>query len=230
METTEAEWLACADPYEILRIHPRAISDRQLLLWACACCRSVWDGLTSHRQKVVQVTERYADGQISQGELVASWDSSRSSAWDAWLFSVEPPSIARCAAYAAHRIALHAWCRTCKLSPARHAFLARIRCQEAELLRHTLGNPFHFRAIDPSWLTWHRGTVQRLARSIYVERRFDEMPILADALEEAGCEQQQILDHCRQAGDHLRGCWLLDLLLGREAITLPGRLPSLSRA
>jgi hypothetical protein len=226
METTEAEWLACADPYEVLRIHPHAISDRQLLLWGCACCRRVWDGLTSHRQKVVLVTELYADGQISQGELVASWDSSRSSAWDAWLFSVDPPSIARCAAYAAHTVALHAWSRCSKLTPARNSVLARIRSQEADLLRHTLGNPFHPIGVDPSWLSWNRGTVTRLARSIYFERRFDEMAILADALEEAGCEMGSILDHCRQPGDHLRGCWVLDLLLGREA--LAGRQPSLS--
>jgi len=216
METTEAEWLACADPYEILRIHPRSVSDRRLLLWACACCRRVWDLLASQRQKAVLVTERYADGLLSQAELVASWDSSRSSTWDAWLFSVDPPSIARCVAYAAHTVALHAWCRSCKLSQARSAFLARVRGEEAELLRHTLGNPFHPVAVDPCWLTWHRGTVPRLARSIYQERRFDEMPILADALEEAGCEEVTLLDHCRQPCDHPRGCWLLELLLGRE--------------
>jgi hypothetical protein len=58
--------------------------------------------------------------------------------------------------------------------------------------------------------------VARLARGIYDDRAFDRLPILADALEDAGCHDTAILDHCRQPGPHVRGCWVVDLLLGKE--------------
>lgn len=70
--------------------------------------------------------------------------------------------------------------------------------------------------LNPSILTWHDRTVPRLAQSIYDDRAFERMPILADAMEEAGCDDKAILRHCRQPGPHARGCWVLDLLLGEE--------------
>ena len=66
---------------------------------------------------------------------------------------------------------------------------------------------------DPSWLT---STVLTLAEGIYADRAFDRLPLLADALEEAGCADAEILRHCRKPGEHVRGCWLLDLLLGKS--------------
>jgi hypothetical protein len=69
---------------------------------------------------------------------------------------------------------------------------------------------------DPSWLAWNGGAILKLARTIYDERAFDRLPILADALEETGCQDQDILGHCRSAGEHVRGCWLVDLLLGKS--------------
>jgi hypothetical protein len=80
-------------------------------------------------------------------------------------------------------------------------------------LRDIFGNPFHAVAINPSWLT---STVLTLAEGIYDERAFDRLPILADALQDAGCENADILNHCRSAGPHVRGCWVVDLLLGKE--------------
>jgi hypothetical protein len=84
------------------------------------------------------------------------------------------------------------------------------RCQ-SDLLRCIVGNPFR---IAPSVLTWNDGTVVRLATSIYKDRRFADMPVLGDALEEAGCQDQVMLAHCREQGAvHVRGCWVIDLLL-----------------
>jgi ATP-dependent Clp protease ATP-binding subunit ClpA len=68
-------------------------------------------------------------------------------------------------------------------------------------------------AIDPSWLSWNGGTVAKMARVIGKERRWQELTVLADALEEAGCTDAGILDHCRQPGEHARHCWVVDLLL-----------------
>jgi hypothetical protein len=69
---------------------------------------------------------------------------------------------------------------------------------------------------EPSWLAWNDGTVPRIAQDIYDEWAFDRLPILADALEDAGCDNADILAHCRQAGEHVRGCWVVDLLLDKR--------------
>jgi hypothetical protein len=81
------------------------------------------------------------------------------------------------------------------------------------LLRHIVGNPFRPVTADPSWLT---SIVVALAQAIYDERAFGRMPVLGDALEEAGCGDRDILDHCRQPGEHVRGCWVVDLILGKQ--------------
>lgn len=70
--------------------------------------------------------------------------------------------------------------------------------------------------VDPRWLAWNTGTVVAIAQDIYEERAFDRMPILGDALEEAGCVDGEILAHCRRPKEHVRGCWLVDLLLSKE--------------
>src|SRR5262249_9500437 len=84
------------------------------------------------------------------------------------------------------------------------------------LLREVFGNPFRPVRIDACWLEGNGGTVVALARSSYEQAQFDALPILADALEEAGCTEKDILRHCRQKGEHVRGCWVLDLLLAKE--------------
>ncbi len=81
------------------------------------------------------------------------------------------------------------------------------------LLHDTFGNPFRPVTVESGWLT---STVVSLAQAIYDERKFENMPILGDALEEAGCEEEQVLEHCRSAGPHVRGCWVVDLLLGKK--------------
>jgi hypothetical protein len=88
----------------------------------------------------------------------------------------------------------------------------------AGVLRETIGPlPFHPVAICPEVLAWNDGTVRRLAGGIYEERAFDRMPILADALLDAGCADEELVQHCREQGRvHVRGCWVIDLLTGRE--------------
>ncbi|MBL8793030.1 MAG: hypothetical protein JNM56_03935 [Planctomycetia bacterium] len=84
---------------------------------------------------------------------------------------------------------------------------------QCNLIRDLFGNPFRPVSVHPAWLT---STVTSLAQGIYDERTFDCLPILADALEDAGCDNADILNHCRQPGEHVRGCWVLDLLLAKE--------------
>ena len=83
----------------------------------------------------------------------------------------------------------------------------------ADRLRDIFGNPFRPVAVDPTWLT---STAVALARGIYDDRAFDRLPILADALQDAGCENADVLDHCRGPGPHVRGCWVVDLVLGKS--------------
>ena len=83
---------------------------------------------------------------------------------------------------------------------------------QMHLLRDIFGNPFRPVAVDPAWLT---SDVVMLAHGIYDEKAFDRMPILADALQDAGCANDDVLTHCRGAGPHVRGCWVVDLLLGK---------------
>lgn len=85
-----------------------------------------------------------------------------------------------------------------------------------ELVREIFGNPFRPTGLDPRWLDWKENTVGRMARVIYRKRCFRNLPILADALEEAGCGDDAILTHCRTPVDHARGCWVVDLLLGMQ--------------
>jgi hypothetical protein len=84
------------------------------------------------------------------------------------------------------------------------------------MLHDIIGNPFRPISINSTWLTWHNGLLMSMAQRMCDSRDFSDMPVLADALEEAGCNNADILQHCRQPGEHVRGCWLVDLILGKE--------------
>ncbi len=86
------------------------------------------------------------------------------------------------------------------------------REEQISLFRDLFGNPFHPVTINPAWFTWNDGTVVKIAQGIYDELAFDRLPILADALEDAGCGNAEILNHCRSDVQHVRGCWVVTLL------------------
>src|SRR5262249_60440752 len=117
-----------------------------------------------------------------------------------------PPSPAEAAVYAADAVAFQ------------HLRTPGVREGEwraqAELLRDLFGPlPFRAAALSPSHRT---PDAVGLATAIYEERAFDRLPILADALEEAGCTDPDVLGHCRAPGPHIRGCWVVDLVLGKQ--------------
>jgi len=70
--------------------------------------------------------------------------------------------------------------------------------------------------VNPDWLAWNGRMIPKLALSVYEEGAFDRLPVVADALQDAGCDNGEILTHLRGPGPHVRGCWCLDLLLGKE--------------
>jgi hypothetical protein len=218
---TEAEWLSCTDPRPLLDELAGRSSSRKRRLLVCACCRRVWDLLTDPRSKqAVELAERYADGLARRAALVKGQREAHA-AYQRARKSHGPDSFRH---FGAAHLALQATALRVRFDPRDNEFLrgAKERKEKTErkargnLIRDLFGNPFRPVVLDTAWLSWRGGTVVKLARGIYDERAFDHMLILADALEDAGCDNADILDHCRRQGDHVRGCWVVDLLLGKE--------------
>jgi hypothetical protein len=186
----EREWLECPEPQKMLDFIKGKVSGRKLRLFSCACFRRMWSLLPDdHVKKVVEVAERKADGLATDQEQAGVRPEQFTMGF-AILF----------AAYVRHPAA------------------------DADLLRCILGNPFRLMALDPAWLSWRDGLVRQLAQTAYDERQLpsghldpDRLAVLADALEEAGCQNEDILGHLRQPGAvHVRGCHVVDLLLAKE--------------
>jgi hypothetical protein len=218
---TEAEWLACADPRKMLDELPGRVSSRKLRLLVCACCRRVWDLLADPRsQQAVELAERYADGLVGRDALVAGQRAAHA-AYQRARKQRGPESFRH---FGAAHLALQATALKVRFDPRDNEFLrgARERKEKTErkargdLIRDLFGNLFRPAALDPTWLSWRSGTVPKLAQAIYDDRAFERLPILADALEDAGCDNADLLAHCREPGPHVRGCWIVDLLLGKE--------------
>jgi hypothetical protein len=245
---TEQEWRSCSDPaamLEFLRTSGK-LSDRKARLFAVACCRRIWPLLTDERsRRAVEVAERYADGLASSEQLESARRAAKEP-WMATNLTPEAPREAlRAAVDVAYRdealgapphaavaevweVARPQWAAWVSLEAtapytAREAALqvhpyARRAAQafQANVIRDLFGPlPFRPVALDPSWRT---PEVVALATAVYDQRSFDRMPELAYALEEAGCDNEEVLSHLLQQGVvHVRGCWVIDLLLGKES-------------
>jgi hypothetical protein len=167
-------------------------------------------------RRAVDVAERFADGIASEDELSAARSAVRvrrnsGRTTGALAQSVAGGDIAFSCGVARKLMLRHAG-----LDTTDHAADTAAMSRQVELLRDLIGNPFRPLNIDPSWLSWRDGTIPKMAQAIYDEYAFDRLPILADALEDAGCTDVAILEHCRGEGPHVRGCWVVDLLLGKE--------------
>ena len=221
---TEAEWHACADPTPMLETLRGKASDRKLRLFACACCRGIWDILPDERSRhAVGVAEAFADGTAGEDRLDAAWLAAREVS-DTSQGAVSQRTAARAAEAAAAGRAddaaaaasQHAGLAAALTSPQPSVVSRQGRERHADLLRCVLGNPFRPSSLSLTWLAWNDGVVRKMAQAVYEERAFDRLPLLADALEDAGCADADILAHCRGGGEHVRGCWVVDLILGKE--------------
>jgi hypothetical protein len=176
------------------------------------------------RNFALDMAERYADREISphllasiHDQLTESLKRHSSSDWKWHAERALTAAVDNTPSEAARLAAADLLIAVCNQPPREYEQRgSRIRAIQQRTLREIFGNPFRPVAVEPSWLRWQDGTVVRIARAIYDERAFDRLPILADALEEAGCTNTDILSHCRQSGGHVRGCWVVDLLLGKE--------------
>jgi hypothetical protein len=193
----EAQWLASEDHQKMLK-HPGAkLSDRKFRLFVCAWCRLC--GLAAGEARAaVEASERYADGEARE-ELLAAREGVRGT----------PASRAAYeAAGEARRTVASAvwWLRADPFSRENGPAIAGA-------LRDVAGNPFRPVAFDPAWRT---PTAVTIAARMYDSRNFAAMSVLADSLQDIGCEVPAIIDHCRQPAPHVRGCWVVDLVLGKE--------------
>jgi hypothetical protein len=228
---TEQEWLASTDPTPMLEFLRGKASDRKLRLFACACCRRIWHLLPDQRcRRAVQIAEEFAEGKAGL-RLLRRVEDAGEFYYDnqedvqeerlgyfaggavfqlgqEWLAS---DIVADAASGAVACSTLDAGSDRLAADAAKHGESAA----QCRLLRDIFGNPFHLPSADPASLTWNDSTISKLAQAIYDDRAFDRLPVLADALEEAGCTDTDILSHCRGPGPHVRGCWLLDLILGK---------------
>jgi hypothetical protein len=231
----EVEWLTYTDPGPMLDYLQGRASDRKLRLFAVACCRRIWPLITeSHCQEAVEVAERFADGLVTAevreaAHMAAERVRHDVTYSDAPLHSGADYATAYAASYVVHdkatvwlacRTAVNAACAaghalSCQGAAENEVAAATFAESAAQtaLVREIFGNPFRPVSLDPAWLS---GTVRNLAEVIYEERAFDRLPTLADALEESGCAEADILAHCRGPGPHARGCWVVDLLLGKS--------------
>jgi hypothetical protein len=211
-------------------------SERKLRLFACACARCFWDEFDHPRSRqAIEITERYADGLIGPNEYRIAAEAARSVArsvrviwpheqWEIRSRASEVRSLARDASQRNVRLSVRNAVRTAlRLSHSdqrRAADGAKPRWS-LESLQEELCNRFRdvfgpSEPLDSAVLAWNDRAVPHVAQAIYDERDFARLPILADALEDAGCTDDAILAHCRGGELHVRGCWVVDLILGKQ--------------
>jgi hypothetical protein len=216
-------------------------SDRKLRLFACACYHRISHLLPDRAaHAAVAIAERFADGLATDEEFRAAEEEARGLSGaleERWRASrgaeraaLQPTHAAlalagvvtwreaqKAAYYAASNAHLDLACLLHPFARVNDPEFGRSQLAEereqCRVLRDIFGNPFRPVTADPRWLT---STVLDLARLIYDERSFDRLPILADALMDAGCDAEELLNHCRGEGPHVRGCWAVDLLLGKS--------------
>jgi hypothetical protein len=242
---TEEEWRSADGPARLLafvqcdeRCAPQDRRRRKLHLFCAACCRLAWHLFTINEcRQAVDAAELAADGLLSAHKISRSTRDvrllartmlerfralgtqrygspefseaarrlSQTNAAEATLSGVSLDVVRSCT------VNLLCW-EAGENSPGfvkRHLNATRL---QADLVRCIFGNPFRPVAFDPRWLT---STVIDLARAAYEGRAWERLPILADALMDAGCDDEQVLGHCHGPGPHARGCWVVDAILGK---------------
>lgn len=238
---TKSQWLNCDDPAPMLEFIRGSMSDRKIRLFACACCRRIWSQFTDQRlNRAVEAAGQFAEGLIDASELFAAHVAAGEIAEslevreDAWAHVGGRFAAAMAVERASSRFPIgmsRAEYEASLLPPSRfgpgedtvHWYAARAashpetvrneRKAQAQLVDEVFGSPFASKDFDPSWLT---STVLTLARGIYADRAFDRLPILADALQDADCSNDDLLSHLRGPGHHWLGCWALDLVLAKQ--------------
>jgi hypothetical protein len=225
---TEQEWLAGLEPQRMIGFMWDKASERKRRLLAVACCRRVWRFMTDARSReTVQAAEAHAEQQLTRKALHGAWRNAEMAYAAAACGNIYEVMWATWAAVHAsarnpreHQACQSSWDATLPKSARRGAHSDADKAEQARLIWELYGNPFRPVLAAPAWLT---PTVTALAQAANEERVLPEggldqgrLFVLADALEEAGCTDPTILGHLRGPGPHVRGCWPIDLALGKE--------------
>jgi len=211
---TEAEWLACTDPIRMLDHLGAHCSRRKLRLFVAAGARSLASVLGNDQELLADLHEQVADGQATRDDL--EWVL-LGGMRGLWLHRAPDGNLP--SEWQSARMVVR---ERYKLSPLQKNEVVTDESRAAEYsemcrqLRCIFGIPFHSVYLDPISLTRNDLTIASMAESIYAERSFDRLPFLADALEDAGCTDAELLSHLRGPGPHVRGCWAVDLVLGKS--------------
>jgi hypothetical protein len=232
-QMSEHAWIKCQNPGTMLAFLGKQLSERKRRLFGCACCRKVQHLLDEPTWNVLLVAERYADGTATADELDGVTHAISEEGWASRAVircvQTDPKYLGQCdLAWIDATVALgmttreadeitewfDLWEQDGITDEIAEHFAEFSGVDFVALLREIVGNPFRRAKPDKQWLT---SDVLALARGIYDERAFDRMPILADALQDAGCNDHEILSHCRNPDrEHARGCWLIDRILGKS--------------
>jgi hypothetical protein len=231
----EAGWLSCTDPTVLLAfLRDRGTaSERKLRLFAAACCRRIWHLLKDEQgRNAVEVAELYADGLAERDALVRALKALPMPEWpgggpEIFNWRLVTSGIAADMTDPRTYVWLTAESSVPELTPALVAakwadegacFVAAPI--QAGILHELFGNPFRPVASNPAWRTLQ---VRAIAAAAYEQRSLPNgtldgtrLAVLADALEDAGCTDAGLLGHLRGPWPHVRGCFALDLLVGRE--------------
>jgi hypothetical protein len=242
-----SEWWMCSAPEGILAWLGRNADDRCLRLFCCACCRLIWPLISDEQsRKAVETSERFAGGLVSSTALQAAeaavrglrcsgaggwlgaWAAAESAGIDARVAAAWVPAWA---AEAAGEAAARSSVAADESAPAEE-IAAEVWRQQRQLqctvLRDIFPNPFQPAIqIESDCLRWRNGAVAQVAQASYDRGDCEDLSHLARLLEQAGCANDDVLAHCRASSGHVRGCWVLDLLLRKR--DLPGREQGLLR-
>jgi hypothetical protein len=228
---TEREWLTCNNPLAMLAFVRGMATDRKLRLFAVDICRRCWHLLADKPYRhTVEVAERFVERFADANDLAHVHAEVEPMAMygDAdklgplWLAGFFADAYGGALAYASSPAAPAVLAFAVSMTDAQGGAELCVPWATAlgvptevqtSVIRDVVHAPYRAVYGRASWREWNRGTVKRLAEAIYEERAFDRLPILADALEEAGCDNADILNHCRQPAEHVRGCWVVDLIL-----------------
>jgi hypothetical protein len=204
---TEKEWLTCTDPHPMLERLRGRTSGRKWRLFAVACSRRIWSVIDDLGRAAVEAAEYFADGHIGPDELRAARLACQGAGGQAsWYAAATNPAIA------ARNAA-----RSAQVGVASNPLLGTEAGEllvQAALVREIFGpQPFLQISVDQTWMT---PALVQLAQTIYDDQAFERMPEFADALHEGGCADEELLGHCRGPGPHVRGCWVVDSILGKK--------------
>jgi pSer/pThr/pTyr-binding forkhead associated (FHA) protein len=214
---TEAQWLAETNPERLLEEMRRRFGTRKLQLFGLGCCRLVphleessacRDALNVLRQCADNLT--LVEGRELQAALLRLRGLGRYIAH----FFLPEMDVDWGNLSTGHEPLIEVGTERWEIYlPLEHC----LSYNQCDLIRELSGNPYRPTVLDPFWGHWNDGCVGKMARLIYNEERFEDLPILADALEEAGCTEGPLLEHLREYRQaHVRGCWAVDLLLGQH--------------